>query len=131
MAKIDMTWWNALDLAWKRAFQQAFEFAGEPTPATLKQIAGATHVYAAKTAITTLAPLADLPELVNVDVSGCAQLASMVGLPRTIRHVTFHWMSMDDISWVDALPALERVYCDKPLQAKINRRIGVNKRRRS
>jgi hypothetical protein len=127
---IDAAWWKGLDKAWKDVFRKNNDFTGEATPAILKKIEAATHVDACQSAITSFAPLAAMPNLINVQFSGCKGLTSPAGLPKTITHLTFHWMPMEDITWVDELPNLEKVYCDKALQTKVNRRIGANKKKR-
>lgn len=130
MATIDEAWWAALDPEWKGVFRKNLEFEGEPTPEILKSIAAATRINPAQSAVKSLAPLSDLPNLTHVDFSGCKSLTSTAGLPPSVQYLFFHWMAMEDLDWVDALPNLEKVYCDKALQTKVNRRIGANKRKR-
>jgi hypothetical protein len=126
---IDQKWWAGLDTEWKKALQKSFEFT-EPTPETFEKIAQATHLYLAKSGITSFAPITALAHVTNVDFSGCSALTSFAGLPPSVKVVTFHWLVFDDLSWIDALPNLETGYGDKALQRKVKLRITKNRKAR-
>lgn len=122
-----------MELARRRvegALRKQFEFEGEPTDADLARIAGATHLRVARSNITSFAPITGLTNVVNVDFSGCKALTSYAGLPPSVQCVTFHWLQMDDLSWVDAYPNLETGFADKDLQRKVKLRISKNRRAR-
>ncbi len=133
---MDLSWWHALDPAWQDIFRKTLGYDlaswGDHVPSLdeLAALATATHVNAAHSSITSLAPLGALSKLTVVDFGDCTQLTRYDGLPPSVESLSFHWTEMTDLTWVDALPNLKRVACDMPLQSRINRRISANRRKR-
>lgn len=133
---MDHPWWQALEPAWQDVFRVTLGYDlthwGDhvPTLEELVALAAETKVNASHSKITSLAPLGALASLEHVDFGGCTQLTSYDGLPPSVRSLSFYWIELADLAWLDALPNLERVWCDMPLQARINRRINANRRKR-
>jgi hypothetical protein len=125
---VDRGWWDSLDDAWKDALRHRFEFK-TISDEVLRKISTTTHLDVAQTKITSLAPAGRLDALEVVDISGCDRLQGFTGLPPSVKFVTFQWIhEMSDLSWVDALPNLEKAYGPKDLQKNVNLRIGKNRR---
>jgi hypothetical protein len=126
---IDQAWWDSLDSEWKEIFAKNLELE-TITPEAFPQIAAATRLNLSQSKITSFAPITGLEHLTHVDFSGCRALTSFDGLPVSVQVVTFHWLKMDDISWVDKLPNLAHAYGDKDLQRKVKLRISKNRKAR-
>jgi Leucine-rich repeat (LRR) protein len=127
--RLDGSWWKSLDAEWRAIFGKALS-AKSPSDAELGKLATLTHLDIAKTQVTNLAPLAAMPKLEVLDLSGCKDLTDFRGLPASLRILTFHWIALEDLSFIDGLPNLEKGYGDKDLQRKMNVRIGKNRKRR-
>ncbi len=126
---IDQAWWDALDSEWKEVLLKNLELEAI-SPEAFPRIAAATRLNLSQSKITSFAPITGLEQLTHVDFSGCRSLTSFAGLPASVQVVTFHWLKMDDISWVDQLPNLTSAYGDKDLQRKVKLRISKNRKAR-
>jgi hypothetical protein len=124
-------WWEGLDGAWKDVFRARFDFKGNPTPEQFAACESVKILSAEKSDITSFAPISEFPKLAAFSFSGCMALKSYEGLPASVTHLTFHWLAPEDFVWLDALPNLEKVYCDAKLQRSLNARITRNRKARA
>ena len=130
-------WFNDLNDDWKdaiknscREFKSLKSSGGIVNDDVISQLQDVEMLDLRHAKIKTLEPIKDFNKVIQIELSGCYDLANLEFIPKNIKYITIHWRTFESYEPLYKLEKLEKVYLSSSLeQKKLNAEIKKQRKK--